>query len=73
MNGGVSHMERFDPKPMFTRNAGKTNAETLFVHTQDLKRLATEQLRFSEFRSVGQLRPRIIERQPSPIHFAWKP
>jgi hypothetical protein len=28
MNGGVSHLESFDPKPMVTKYAGKTIAET---------------------------------------------
>src|SRR5919109_4473006 len=28
MNGGVSHMETFDPKPMLTKYAGKSIAET---------------------------------------------
>jgi hypothetical protein len=42
MNGGYSHMESFDPKPMLTRYAGKTIAETPFAHTQDPKRLALE-------------------------------
>lgn len=44
MNGGVSHMESFDPKPMLTKYAGKTIAETPFADTQDPKRLAIERL-----------------------------
>lgn len=44
MNGGVSHMESFDPKPMLTRYAGKTIAETPFASAQDPKRLAIERL-----------------------------
>jgi len=44
MNGGVSHMESFDPKPMLTRYAGKTIAETPFASVQDPKRLAIERL-----------------------------
>lgn len=35
MNGGVSHMESFDPKPMLTKYAGKTIAETPFAEVQD--------------------------------------
>src|SRR5262245_42335234 len=35
MNGGVSHVETFDPKPMLTKYAGKTIAETPFKDTQD--------------------------------------
>lgn len=44
MNGGVSHMESFDPKPMLTKYAGKTIAETPFAHTQDPRKLAIERL-----------------------------
>jgi hypothetical protein len=42
MNGGYSHMESFDPKPMLTKYAGKTIAETPFANTQDPKKLALE-------------------------------
>ncbi len=44
MNGGVSHMESFDPKPMLNRYAGKTIAETPFADTQDPQKLAIERL-----------------------------
>jgi hypothetical protein len=44
MNGGVSHMESFDPKPMLTRYAGKTIAETPFADVQDPKKLSLERL-----------------------------
>ncbi|MBM3823945.1 MAG: DUF1501 domain-containing protein [Verrucomicrobia bacterium] len=44
MNGGVSHMESFDPKPMLNRYAGKTIAETPFADTQQAKKLAIERL-----------------------------
>src|SRR5690348_435817 len=44
MNGGVSHVESFDPKPMLTKYAGKTIAETPFAAAQDPKRLAIERL-----------------------------
>jgi Protein of unknown function (DUF1501) len=44
MNGGFSHMESFDPKPMLTKYAGKTIAETPFAETQDPKKLAIERL-----------------------------
>lgn len=44
MNGGMSHMESFDPKPMLTKYAGKTIAETPFAETQDPKKLAIERL-----------------------------
>lgn len=44
MNGGMSHMESFDPKPMLTQYAGKTIAETPFADVQNPKRLAIERL-----------------------------
>lgn len=44
MNGGVSHMESFDPKPMLTKYAGKTIAETPFASVQDPRKLAIERL-----------------------------
>lgn len=44
MNGGVSHMESFDPKPMLNKHAGKTIAETPFADVQDPKKLAIERL-----------------------------
>ena len=44
MNGGMSHMESFDPKPMLTKYGGKTIAETPFADAQDPKRLKIERL-----------------------------
>lgn len=44
MNGGVSHVESFDPKPMLTKYMGKTIAETPFADAQDPKKLAIERL-----------------------------
>ena len=44
MNGGVSQMESFDPKPMLTKYGGKTIAETPFADTQDPEKLAIERL-----------------------------
>src|SRR5207237_4029502 len=44
MNGGLSHVESFDPKPMLTRYAGKTIAETPFADVQNPRRLAIERL-----------------------------
>lgn len=44
MNGGVSHMESFDPKPMLTKYGGKTISETPFADAQDPKKLALERL-----------------------------
>ena len=39
MNGGVSHLESFDPKPMVTKFAGKTIAETPFKDVQNPEKL----------------------------------
>jgi hypothetical protein len=44
MNGGCSHVESFDPKPMLNKYAGKTIAETPFADTLDPKKLAIERL-----------------------------
>jgi hypothetical protein len=44
MNGGVSQMESFDPKPMLNKYAGKSIAETPFADVQDPKKLAIERL-----------------------------
>ena len=44
MNGGVSHVESFDPKPMLTKYGGKTIAETPFAAAQDPAKLALERL-----------------------------
>ena len=42
MNGGVSHLESFDPKPEITKHAGKTIAETPYAEVQNPARLAHE-------------------------------
>ena len=44
MNGGVSHVESFDPKPLLTKYGGKTIAETPYADVQDPKKLALERL-----------------------------
>jgi len=44
MNGGVSHMEGFDPKPMLNKYAGKTISNTPFADVLDPKKLAIERL-----------------------------
>lgn len=44
MNGGISHMESFDPKPMLTKFAGKTISETPFADVQDPEKLSIERL-----------------------------
>src|SRR5215468_3686159 len=40
MNGGVSHLESFDHKPMLTKYAGKTIDETPYKDVQDPAKLA---------------------------------
>jgi hypothetical protein len=40
MNGGVSHLESFDHKPMLDKYAGKSIAETPYKDVQDPKKLA---------------------------------
>jgi hypothetical protein len=42
MNGGVSHLESFDPKPMVTKYAGKSIAETPYADVQSPDKLALE-------------------------------
>jgi hypothetical protein len=39
MNGGVSHLETFDPKPALNKYAGKSIAETPFQDTQSPEKL----------------------------------
>src|SRR5690349_16747336 len=39
MNGGVSHLETFDPKPELDKYAGKTIAETPYKGVQDPEKL----------------------------------
>ena len=39
MNGGVSHMESFDPKPMLTKYEGKSIAETPYKDVQNPEKL----------------------------------
>ena len=40
MNGGVSHVDTFDPKPMLAKYAGKTIDETPFKDVQNPEKLA---------------------------------
>ena len=42
MNGGVSHLESFDPKPLVTKYAGKSIAETPYADVQSPEKLALE-------------------------------
>jgi hypothetical protein len=47
MNGGVSHVESFDPKPELTKYAGKTFKETPYADTQDPARLKRREVAFN--------------------------
>ena len=42
MNGGVSHLESFDPQPMVTKYGGKTISETPYAAVQNPARLSLE-------------------------------
>ena len=42
MNGGVSHLETFDPKPELDKYAGKSISETPYKGTQDPEKLTRE-------------------------------
>src|SRR6476620_8975671 len=44
MNGGLSHVESFDPKPMLTKYGGKTISDTPFADVLDPKKLTIERL-----------------------------
>jgi hypothetical protein len=44
MNGGVSHMETFDPKPMLTKYAGKTISETPYADVLSPEKLKIERV-----------------------------
>ena len=62
MNGGVSHLETFDPKPMLDRYAGKTIAETPFRDVQDPERLRLARVVVVNDAN-GQQRNRILSTQ----------
>ena len=47
MNGGVSHLESFDPKPEVTKHAGKSISETPYADTQDPERLKRREVAFN--------------------------
>ena len=61
MNGGVSHMESFDPKPEITRHAGKSIAETPYADVQSPEKLARERLTVPD--ANGQQRNRLFPLQ----------
>src|SRR3954464_9823684 len=44
MNGGLSHVESFDPKPMLTKYGGGKISETPFASVLDPKKLTIERL-----------------------------
>lgn len=62
MNGGVSHMETFDPKPLLDRYAGKTIAETPYRDVQDPERLRLARVVVINDAN-GQQRNRILPNQ----------
>jgi hypothetical protein len=62
MNGGVSHLETFDPKPMLDRYAGKTIAETPYGDVQDPERLRLARVVVINDAN-GQQRNRLLARQ----------
>jgi hypothetical protein len=47
MNGGVSHIESFDPKPQITRYAGQSISETPYADTQDPEKLNRREVAFN--------------------------
>ncbi|MFO0878751.1 MAG: DUF1501 domain-containing protein [Gemmataceae bacterium] len=62
MNGGVSHMESFDPKPMLTKYAGKTIAETPYKSVMDPEKLKLARVVVANDAN-GQQRTRILPLQ----------
>lgn len=62
MNGGVSHMESFDPKPMLTKYAGKTIGETPYKDVQDPEKLKLARVVVVNDAN-GQQRNRILAQQ----------
>ena len=61
MNGGVSHLESFDPKPEITKHAGKSIAETPYADVQSPDRLAGERLTVPD--ANGQQRNKLFPLQ----------
>ena len=47
MNGGVSHIESFDPKPEINKYAGKSISETPYADTQNPERLKRREVAFN--------------------------
>ena len=61
MNGGVSHMESFDPKPEITKHAGKSIAQTPYADVQSPDKLAGERLTVPD--ANGQQRNKLFPLQ----------
>lgn len=61
MNGGVSHMESFDPKPEITKHAGKSIAETPYADVQSPDKLAGQRLTVPD--ANGQQRNKLFPLQ----------
>jgi hypothetical protein len=47
MNGGISHVESFDPKPEITKYAGQSISETPYADTQKPERLNRREVAFN--------------------------
>jgi hypothetical protein len=62
MNGGVSHIESFDPKPAIDKYAGKSIRETPYADTQDPKKLKLEREEIKNDDN-GMLRDRLFATQ----------
>ena len=63
LNGGLSHLESFDPKPMLNRYAGRTIAETPYRDVMSPERLARNNRVVVVNDANGQQRDRILPLQ----------
>ena len=68
MNGGVSHMESFDPKPMLSKYAGKTISETPFSDVQNPDKLKLARVTVINDAN-GQQRNRLFPLQTGVRHY----
>jgi hypothetical protein len=66
MNGGVSHLETFDPKPELNKYAGKTIAETPYKDVQNPQKLALARVVVINDAN-GQQRNKLL-----PLQVGWK-
>jgi hypothetical protein len=62
MNGGVSHLETFDPKPALDKYAGKSISETPFKDAQDPEKLKLARVTVKNDAN-GQQRNKLLARQ----------